>query len=53
MLQNGNTALMHASREGRLDVVKYLVEECDADVNTGDEVKQRTESNRLLVWFGG
>jgi hypothetical protein len=28
------------------------VEEYKADVNARDVVKQRTESNRLLVWFG-
>ena len=52
-LQHGVTPLMHASREGRWDVVKYLVEKCKADVNTTNKVKQPTESNMLLVWFGG
>ena len=42
-----------AAADGKLDLVKYLVEECKADVNATDKVKQRTESNRLLVWFGG
>ena len=49
MLQYGETALMYASREGKLDVVKYLVQECGADVNARDEVTQPTQSNRLLV----
>ena len=53
MLQYGYTPVMHTSKEGKLDVVKYLVEECNADINVRDEVKQRTESNMLLVWFGG
>ena len=53
VLQDGKTPLIWASREGKLDVVKYLVEECEADVNAEDQVKQPTESNRLLVWFGG
>ena len=45
---------LHAvASTGHLGVVKYLVEECNADVNATDKVKQRTESNRLLVWFGG
>ena len=52
MLQFGKTPLMEASNTGQLDVVKYLVEECKADVNDRDWVTQRTESNRLLVWFG-
>ena len=46
------TPLLHACNAGQLGVVKYLVEECEADVNVRGEVKQRTESNRLLVWFG-
>ena len=53
MLQNGETALMHASQGGQLDVVKYLVEKCKADVNARNKVKQPTESNRLPVWFAG
>ena len=53
MLQSGKTPLLHASMYVELDVVKYLVEECKADVNATDKVKQRTESNRLVVWFGG
>ena len=53
MLQIGNTPLMSASRAGKLVVVKYLVEECKVDVNVRDRVKQCTQSNRLLVWFGG
>ena len=48
MLQYGNTPLFHASRECRLDVVKCLVEECKADVDASDKVKQLTESNRLF-----
>ena len=52
MLQGGNTPLMSASKSGKLDVVKHLLE-CKADVNVRDKVKQRTESNRLPVWFGG
>ena len=47
------TPLIYASMDGQLDVVKYLVEECKADINARDTVKQRTESNRLPVWFGG
>ena len=53
VLQRGFTALLYASQGGQLDVVKYLVEEYKADANVGDKVKQRTESNRLLGWFGG
>ena len=49
VVQRGKTALMHASQGGQLDVVKYLVEECEADVNVRDKVKQCTQSNRLLV----
>ena len=52
-LQYGNIALLCASCEGHLDVVKYLVEECNADVSARNKVKQHTESIRLLVWFGG
>ena len=52
MLQYETTAMMSASEAGKLDVVKYLVE-CTADVNDRNKVKQHTESNRLLVWFGG
>ena len=48
-LQEKMTPLMHASAVGEWDVVKYLVEECKADVNVRDEVNQHTESNRLLV----
>ena len=48
MLQAGVTPLVHASRYGRLDMVKYLVDH-NADVNSKDPVKQRTESNRLPV----
>ena len=44
---------MRASIKGKWDVVKYLVEECKADINARDEVSQPTESNKLLVWFGG
>ena len=53
VLQFGMTPLLYASMTGMWDVVEYLVEECNADVNARDEVKQCTESNRLLVWFGG
>ena len=53
MLQYENTPLLYASSAAKLDVVKYLVEECKADINARDTVKQRTESNRLPVWFGG
>ena len=53
MLQFQTTPLMHAASAGQLDVVEYLVEECEADVNARDEVRQPTESNMLLVWFGG
>ena len=53
MLQIGNTSMMRASREGQLDVMKYLVEECKADVNVSDKVRQPTESNMLPGWFGG
>ena len=52
VLQNGETPLMYVCYTGHLDVVKYLVEKCEADVNARDEVKQPTESNMLLVWFG-
>ena len=44
---------MRASKEGKLGVVKYLVEECEADVNARHKVKQPTQSNRLPGWFGG
>ena len=37
---------------GELDKVKCLVK-CKADVNASDSVKQCTESNKQLVWFGG
>ena len=53
MLQAGVTPLVYASRYDKWDVVKYLVEECNADVNGTDKVKQPTESNKLPVWFGG
>ena len=52
MLQYRRTPLVYASKEGKLATVKYLVE-CKADVNATDRVKQPTESNRLVVWFGG
>ena len=56
MLQDGNTALIRAVREGQmgvvcdrqLDIVKHLLK-CNADLNVRDEVTQPTESNRLLV----
>ena len=53
VLQYDTTALMLMSRDGNLDAVRYLVEECKADVSTTEKVKQRTESNTLLVWFAG
>ena len=43
---------MYASRAAKLDVMKYLVEECKADINARHKVKHCTHSNRLLVWFG-
>ena len=49
MLQHDWIPLMEASEAGKWDVVKYLVEECKADVNVRDRVTQRTQSNRLLV----
>ena len=47
-LQYRKTPLKYASWAGKLDVVKYLVK-CKADVDARDEVKQSTESIRLLV----
>ena len=38
------TPLMHAGKEGWLDVVQCLVE-CKANVNVRDKVNQNTESN--------
>jgi ankyrin repeat protein len=32
----GRTALMHAANAGRLDMVKFLVEECGADIKAKD-----------------
>ena len=51
-LQYENAALLCASCEVHLDVVKYMVE-CKADVSAKNKIKQHTESNRLLVWLGG
>lgn len=34
---NGITALMEASKQGHLEIVKYLVEEAGADVNAKDK----------------
>ena len=43
MNENGNTALMYASREGHLNVVEYLLKH-DADINT-----KGYESNTALI----
>ena len=51
--KNTDLGLRAAAREGKLDVVKFLVAECEADVNARHDVKQPTQSNRLLVLFGG
>ena len=50
---NIDLGLRASASSCQLDVMKYLVEECGADVDAGDEVRQHTDSNRLLVWFGG
>jgi hypothetical protein len=34
--QTGSTPLHHASSEGRLDIVRFLVEQCGADVHVKD-----------------
>ncbi len=39
LLQNGWTALAHASWYGHLDVVRYLVEEAKIQMNTKDKVR--------------
>jgi hypothetical protein len=38
--QEGRTPLHHASRNGCLDVVRYLIEKCGADVNARDHVSE-------------
>ena len=40
--EDKDSGLRTAAADGKLDVVKCLVEECNADVNVGDKVKQPT-----------
>ena len=40
-LQRGQTPLHQASEKGKLPTVKYLIEECGAEVGVRDKVSQR------------
>ena len=47
-----DNGLRTAAADGKLDVVKYLVEECKADVNARDVVTQHREQQAVsLVWW--
>jgi ankyrin repeat protein len=40
VLQSGWTPLHHASQNGHLEVVRYLIEKCGVDVNVKDSVSE-------------
>jgi ankyrin repeat protein len=44
-MQDGDTPVHHASFNGHLDVVRYLIEKCKADVSAENEV---SELERLI-----
>jgi ankyrin repeat protein len=39
-MQDGDTLLHLASSNGQLDVVRYLIEKCGADVNVKGDVRE-------------
>ena len=44
-MQNGETALMWASHYGHIDIVKFLIEETQAQVNARNNVSQKMTDN--------
>jgi ankyrin repeat protein len=50
MLQSDATPLHHASYNGHLDVMRYLIEKCGADVNGENMV---SEFDMYSCWING
>ena len=47
MVQLGCTTLIFAAAKGHLDVIKYLVKDCGADVNVENAVR----SNYICLYY--